>query len=141
MRSRGWAGIPARVRAWALLVAFLPTLTFLGHWTLHIDIPGTNEYLLVVPGEPEHTGNHTNSHTDGHSSQTETHEQHCHAGVATCSDIPLTGISAFALLNESIAYLGAAGALVALALVAWRPRALNSIDPDLQPPRTPLAFA
>jgi len=138
VRSRGWSGIPARVRAWALLVAFLPTLTFLGHWTLQIDIPGTNEYLLIVPGAPEHN---TDSHGDEHSSETETHDQHCHAGVATCSDIPLTGISAFALLNESIAYLGVAGALIALAAITWRPRALNSIDPDLQPPRAPFAFA
>lgn len=137
MRSRGWSGIPAGVRAWALLVAFLPTLTFLGHWTLHIDIPGTNEYLLIVPGEPAHA----DSHADEHSSQSENHDRHCHAGVASCSDIPLTGISAFALLNDSIAYLGATGALIVLAAIAWRPRTLNSIDPDLQPPRTPFALA
>lgn len=137
VHSRGWSGIPARFRAWALLIAFLPTLSFLGHWSLHVDIPGTNEYLVIVPGAPTASGTHSH---DG-STETGDHGRHCHAAVASCSDIPLTGISAFALLNDSLAYLGAAGALIALAATAWQLRALNTIDPDLQPPRPSFTFA
>ena len=136
MRSRGWMAIPANVRAWALLLAFLPTVMFLGHWTFHVDIPGTNLYILIVPGEPTQADSHADAHSAG-----ENHDRHCHAGVASCSDVPLTGISAFALLNDSLVYLGVAGALIALAAIAWRPRALNSINPDLRPPRSSFAFA
>lgn len=129
----GWQAFAPRFRSWALVVALLPTLTFLGHWTLQFDIPGTNLFVLVVPGEtaPDaHTHDGGTQPGDNHS-----HEQHCHAGVASCSDIPFTGASPFALLNDSLAYLGACGALTVLAVLFWRPVASASVSPDLRPPR------
>lgn len=123
----------ARFRHLLLLVAILPSLTFLGHWALQFDIPGTNSYLVVVPGEA-----HDDSHT-GHS-----HEQHCHAGVATCTDIPFTGASPFALMHDAVFYLGASAVLIFLGLNTWRPRKSMTIAPLLEPPRTrslPVPFA
>lgn len=133
----GWAGFAPGFRVWSLLLAILPTLTFLGHWGLNIDIPGTDLYVTIIPGETGADG-HTQSH--GPAGQ-QSHEQHCHAGVATCSDIPFTGASPFALLTDSLAKLGAAGALVALALLFWRPGRTASVGPELQPPRPRFAFA
>lgn len=116
----------------------LPTLTFLGHWSLHVDVPGTNLYVLIVPGGDDQADVHAAGHPDddGHS-----HERHCHAGVASCSDIPFTGASPFALLSDSLAYLGALGALTVLALSFWCPGATASVSPDLEPPRRKLALA
>lgn len=131
VRRLGWQAFVPRFRSWALVVAILPTLTFLGHWTLHVDIPGTNLFVMVVPGQPEPVHTHdAGQQDDGHS-----HEQHCHAGVAACSDIPFTGASPFALLNDSLAYLGACGALTVLAVLFWRPGTSANVSPDLRPPR------
>lgn len=114
----------ARVRHLLLLVAILPSLTFLGHWALQFDIPGTNSYVVVVPGE---------THEDAHTEHT--HEQHCHAGVATCTDVPFTGASPFALMHDSVIYLGASALLIVLGLNTWRPRQSTTIAPLLEPPR------
>jgi hypothetical protein len=115
----------------------LPTLTFLGHWSFHIDVPGTNLYVLIVPGEQAPAVTHDSQQQgDGQS-----HERHCHAGVASCSDIPFTGASPFALLSDSLAYLGASAALTAVALAFWRPGAVASVGPELQPPRERFALA
>lgn len=132
VRRKGWAGISQRAASFALIIALLPTLTFLGHWTLHIDVPGTNLYLVLVPAEPEsaHTHTDTAEHEDGGS-----HSQHCHTSAASCSDIPFTGASPFALINDSLAHLGEAGALIAIALALWRPWRSLQIAPELLPPR------
>jgi len=133
----GWSGFRPRFRTWALLLALLPALTFLGHWSLHVDVPGTNLYVVVVPGEPAQAHTHDGKQQDSGQS----HERHCHAGVASCSDIPFTGASPFALLSDSVAYLGAFGALTALALLFWRPGATASVGPDLQPPKPVFVLA
>lgn len=120
-----------RAVVWLLLIGILPSLTFMGHWpALHVDIPGTNLYL----GLPD-VGESARGHQGGQS-----HENHCHESVASCSDQPITGISAFALLAESVALIGVAGALVAVAARWWQPRRPVSLLPELQPPRLP-AFA
>ncbi len=131
MRRLGWDGFRPGFRTWALLLALLPTLTFLGHWSLHVDVPGTNLYVLLIPGEPSEAHTHDGAQQDS----AQSHERHCHAGVASCSDIPFTGASPFALLNDSLAYLGAFGALTVLAVLFWRPRSSASVGPDLRPPK------
>lgn len=70
---------------WLLLAAYLPALTFFGHWPLSIDIPGTSLYV----GLPE-SGS---SHEVGH-------ESHCHASAGSSSDVPLTSPATVALLAE-----------------------------------------
>jgi hypothetical protein len=126
----------ARFQHLLLLVGILPSLTFLGHWTVQFDIPGTNSYVLVVPGEA-----HDDLHEDVH-----THESHCHASAATCTDIPFVGASPFALMHDSVIYLGVAAVLIVLGLNTWRPRKSTTVAPLLQPPQAtwpafPSAFA
>jgi hypothetical protein len=120
----GRKGMVARIGARALLIAFLPSLLFLGHWTIRFDIPGTDLYV----GMPESAHVHTEG--DGHD-----HAQHCHANVASCSDVPFTGASAFALMSESVAYLGFGGVLLALGLCWWTPSRTATVAPEPTPPR------
>lgn len=135
----GWGAFNTRVQYLALLVAILPSLTFLGHWSLKIDVPRTDLYLtLIAPShhDDEHAGN----------DDQQAHTNHCHANAASCTDVPFTGASPFALLGDSIAYLGAATLLVALTLGIWRPWATLTVGPELRPPRrtigaSALAFA
>jgi len=74
------------MRRWLLLAAYLPALTFLGHWPLAIDIPGTSLYV----GLPERTS----SHEAGH-------ESHCHASAGSSSDVPLAESATVAVLADS----------------------------------------
>ena len=112
--------------AWLLLLGFLPSITFMGHWpALHVDIPGTGLYVgLPAPAKPAHADETGQSH-----------ENHCHESVASCSDQPITGISAFALLNETVVFLGVSAMLVAMVALTWQPRRAVSLIPELQPPR------
>jgi hypothetical protein len=122
--SRGVFAVRPGARQMLLLVAILPSFTFLGHWGLQFDVPGTDDYVVLVPGA---------SHEDQH--EVGQHENHCHLNAATCTDIPFTGASPFALLHASVAYLGATALLLAFALNAWRPSSGATVDPDLRPPR------
>src|SRR5690349_1959802 len=57
--ASGLGAAPARMPAWVswlLFATLLPTLTFFGHWSLRIDIPGTQLYV----GFPE-----SHHHDDG----------------------------------------------------------------------------
>jgi len=118
--------------AWLLLLAILPTLTFLGHWPgLSVGIPGT-DLFLGVPGQAQAHDEGT-SESPGHDA--DGHAQHCHSGVATCSDVPFTGASAFALLQEAVAAIGAAGLLTLLVVAVWAPDRLRLPLPETPPPR------
>lgn len=119
-----------------LLIALLPTLTFLGHWSLQIDVPGTNLYVVLIPGEPEHSHAADSQEPEDEAS----HSQHCHTNAGSCSDVPFTGVSPFALLSESVAHLGEGGALIALVLALWRPWRSLAIAPEEMPPRLQPAF-
>ena len=108
-----------------LLLAILPSWAFLGHFSVTVDIPFTNEYLVLVPIAP---------HNDRGNVQA--HEDHCHANASTCTDIPFTGASPFTLARQSVAYFGAAAlSLFAISLIWWRPTGVQNVAPDLQPPR------
>jgi hypothetical protein len=66
-----------------MLAAMLPALLFFDHWTVRVQIPGTDSYF----GMPAARG-HSHGGEDSHSS-------HCHESVATCSD---TGVAAGATM-------------------------------------------
>lgn len=128
--------ISVRTRQLALLLAYLPSLLFIGHWPLAVDIPGTDLYigLPLTPAARSHAGP-TTPEGEGHD-----HAQHCHADLGACSDVPFTGASPFALLSEAVAFLGAAGLLLFVACGPWRPHHVMTVLPGRRPPR-PLAFA
>jgi hypothetical protein len=118
-------------REWLLLIAILPSLTFLGHWEIDIPVSGTAWYV-AFPGA--HTADH--HHDDGSGGgDHEEHDRHCHANFSSCADVPFTGASPFAVLAECVALLGAAGTLVLLAATAWQPGKLLDIIPEPRPPR------
>jgi hypothetical protein len=129
----GSAGVRAAQRVFRarglqvlLLIAILPSMTFLGHWGLQFDIPGSRFYVVLMPAPQEH------EHDPGEESK---HEQHCHANAASCTDVPFTGASPFALLQSSVEHLGAMALLIAFSVAVWRPGRSLTIGPELQPPQ------
>ncbi len=115
--------------ALVLLFALLPTLSYFGHWPeVSFAIPGSS-LVLGLPGSAAHT------HAADPGSGAGGHTSHCHSEAASCSDAPFTGVSAFAMLNETVAFLGAAGLLTLLALCWWRPVSSQPLSPELRPPR------
>ena len=111
-----------------LALALLPMLTFFGHWPTHVDIPGTSLYLTVPFAGP------VQSAPEGHD-----HAQHCHDDASGCSKTPSTAGVGFAMMNETIAALGAAALLIAVGLRTRMLRAPQGVIPELPPPRTVLA--
>lgn len=104
---------------WLLAAAYLPALTFFGHWPLSVDIPGTSLYV----GLPESTTPEAHNHKD-----------HCHADAGSCSDTPVTTTGTVALLAESLAFEDLDSPLIGMAagLAAWQPQA--GVAPLLPPP-------
>lgn len=129
-----------RLAAMLLGVAYLPSLFFLGHFDLRIDVPGTG-FFIGLPGAPASSDGHVHSHGSAPVTDSDNHAQHCHEAAATCSDIPLTTVSPVAHLAETVAFLGACCALVLIAARSWRPTGAISVIPDAPPPRLSLAFA
>ena len=83
----------------------------------------------------------TNAQNCGACARACTTGQSCIGGTcyaASCTDVPFTGVSAFALMSESAALLGAGGALLLLVLALWAPTRNLAPLPALQPPRTAL---
>lgn len=111
-----------------LILALLPTLTFFGHWPREVAIPGTG-YYLAIPGSPA-------AAPGGSTAQGHDHSSHCHADAASCSDVPATAGVSFAILNETLAFFGAGGLFVLLALCWWVPGESFTPSPEIQPPRT-----
>lgn len=117
--------------SWAMACAILPSLLFLGHWSLRFDLPGTSARLVVLPGE-EHSADHDSPH--GQSSN-DAHERHCHGDAASCSDVPFAGGSAFALLKEFAVRLPGAAESVGVAALVIALSALHCPAPERRPPR------
>lgn len=130
-------GLPARLRGiapWLLLVGYLPSLTFMGHIPLDVNIPGTSWYI----GMPEIAG--AAVHHDFKTVQVgeafiQVHEEHCHTNLGSCSDAPYTGSASFALMGWVIAFLGTSGAMFALSDRWWRPHFAIRSRPLVPPPR------
>lgn len=128
-----------RRASWVLLAALLPMLTFMGHWPASLPIPGTDLYVSVpFAGAEQHHSHEAEAEADEAS-----HEQHCHAGAASCSDIPAAAGVSFGLMNQPVAFV-IGGLLLLMGVRWWQPRASTTISPVLQPPRqglSPLAIS
>lgn len=120
-----------------MLLALLPMLTFMGHWPrITVDLPGDSEFVLS-PGSQHGSGSIAHTHTGGGADSDEGHHgEHCHSGVATCTDIPFTGGVTVLNLQETVLGLGLSSA--AFRAAAWAGTILTpaAIDPDLRPPRS-----
>ncbi len=125
---------PLRRRSLVLLVALLPTLTFFGHWpAIQFTVPGT-DLQIGLPGEGHDDG-------AGESSSGHDHTRHCHADLTSCSDVPFTGASAFALLIDTVAFLSAAALWTLTSCRWWLPTVQATVRPELAPPRVPFALS
>jgi hypothetical protein len=111
-----------------MLAALLPSLLYLGHWSVRLPVPGTSAFIaLGMPAE------HEAQASEGG------HEAHCH-GSASCTDSPPAPVTAgFALLTEALLMLADAGVMVMVAAAGWRLRALAAVPPIVPPPRTAAA--
>ena len=119
--GRSWR----RRMAWLLFAAYLPMLTFLGHWELNFDIPGTSYYVgLPDPGDGE--GKHLHAHL---------HEQHCHTDAGSCSDLPLVSTASVALLARTFEQASNDGQALPVPSEERLLHGLNAISPELPPPR------
>lgn len=105
---------------WLLAAAYLPALTFFGHYPLWLDIPGTSLYV----GLPAHTS------PDAHD-----HESHCHADASSCSDTPVPTTGNIALLAESLIPSGADLPRTGVPPRAARLLAQADVTPVSPPPR------
>ena len=114
-----------------LLVAFIPMLTFMGHWPATVSIPGTS-YEVAVPLAGA-------SHSDGHADEESSgHVNHCHGGVASCGDAPAGAGVSLSLYQDPVAVATVSLALIAVWLAAWQPRRSIAIAPELLPPKLTL---
>lgn len=87
-----------------LILSLLPTLLFVGHWSLRIEIPGTDSYIGAPMAQAAASGHHHGA--SGEESEHE-HEQHCHANAATCADAAAVPVAPVGHLAEVVATLGA----------------------------------
>ena len=110
-----------------MLVALLPSVLYVGHWSIRLPVPGTDAFVALGM-QAEHEAQASEGG----------HEEHCH-GTASCTDSPPTPSMGFALLNEALALLAAAGLLVLVAGPGSQLRALAGMPPVLPPPRLPAA--
>ncbi|MBE7520623.1 MAG: hypothetical protein HS107_15415 [Thermoflexaceae bacterium] len=116
-----------------LFLSLLPTLLFVGHWSLHIEIPGTHYYVGAPTLSAEAAAaNHHGGSSGQHSSHD--HEQHCHANAATCADAAAVPVAPVAHLADAVAALGLDSAwrkipIETLSLIGW------TSAPQFPPPR------
>ncbi len=114
-----------------LILSLLPTLLFVGHWSLRIDIPGTDSYIGAPTARAETSVHHhvPSSKDGGHE-----HEQHCHANAATCADAAAVPVAPVAHLAEAVATLGADSPWRQIPIEARR-LAGRTVAPQFPPPR------
>lgn len=107
------------VMPWLLAAAYLPALTFFGHWPLAVDIPGTSLYVGLPTSAPK----------QGHS-----HEDHCHADAGSCSDAPVTSTATVAILADSLRLTERDPPMISLVPGGTDWRAQVAIAPIARPP-------
>lgn len=117
-----------RRTSWLLALSLLPMLTFLGHWTVDLPIPGT-DFHVALPLVAHHP--HTDHEAHGG------HDQHCHGDSASCSNTPAGPVSV-AMLGEYAALLAGDGWLEWLDGRHWEPSSSQTIAPERTPPRPAL---
>ncbi len=125
-------GMPRKTEqrlAWLLLAALLPMLTFMGHWPATLPLPGTNFYLTVPLAGAAPNAQSAGSHSHG---------DHCHGESSECGDSGSSSSAGPAFLSERPIGLSLSAALIALALLWWRPADAASPGPELRPPRRPV---
>jgi hypothetical protein len=118
-----------RALAALLMVAFLPTLTFLGHWNeiFFGSVLGSNQVYVA----PDVASLLPNTPQDAEESE---HAQHCHTNLSSCSEQPMP--SGIGLLAMHDALLGPAPAVVQIRLVDNGPAVPQlAILPLTPPPR------
>lgn len=115
--------LAARTGSAVLFVALLPSLTFFGHWSLRVEIPGTGYYVGATPA------------ADAHSSEGHDHSKHCHENMATCSDVPFAGGATVALLQDQVSVLHLLGMAYRAPVAEAAAIDAGARRPDLQPPR------
>ncbi|MDP3766374.1 MAG: hypothetical protein Q8S13_00020, partial [Dehalococcoidia bacterium] len=74
-----------------LLVAFLPSLVYVGHWGDYVDFALGRSRAVEEPTDAEHA----------------THEAHCHVGPSTCADQPafINGQVAASVVEMTVPHL------------------------------------
>lgn len=124
-----------RTLAWLLAVAYLPSVTFFGHWDLRVDIPGTNVYVgFVAPHEAGATHVHSHDGSTGDQAGDE-HAHHCHAGPAECGDAPVISTATVALLARSLEAAPELRSLLPPPMDGSAPGPGHVFTPDPPPPR------
>lgn len=107
-----------------LLAALLPALIFVDHWEVRIDLPGTTYYLGTPASAQQHRHDGNDSHTN-----------HCHESVATCSDTPIATGAVVALLASIVLALFLGGLRHGCGLLSATRPVENSTGPEPLPPR------
>jgi len=118
----------------ALLFAFAPMLFYFGHWQISVPLPGLDAHLDLGAGEAsaqESGDQHGHSHED--------HSEHCHGDASACGNLPVMGVSGFALLDQHLRAPAFDEHAWPAATALWRPHAPLLHLPEIPPPRTPNA--
>lgn len=130
--------LPRRTLPWLLLIAYLPSLTFVGHFSLDINIPGTAWYI-GLPESPGHSAHNDGlAGVNGSAGHFHDHAEHCHIDLASCSDAPYAGSASFGLMGWVISFLGVATAAFLMLERWWRPSFALQDQPPVPPPRARL---
>lgn len=81
--------------AWILFLAFLPSISFAGHWDIELAVPGAS-FSLGFTSAHVHAAGESEDSPSGH-------RDHCHADASGCSDQPLVAGAQVANLGQMIA--------------------------------------
>jgi hypothetical protein len=108
-----------------MVAALVPSLLFLGHWSIEVPLPGGWHAALGATEAP-------------HGEDQAAHAEHCH-GESSCSDTQPLGIGGFALMGRVLALLGAAGPMFAAATRRGPRLRGGVVAPEPMPPRLLLA--
>ena len=120
--------LQGRFPAWLMVAALLPSLLYVGHWSFEVPLPGDT---VAVVGVDE---------SGGRSHESDGHGEHCH-GESSCSDVQPLGLTGLAVMGRTLALLGVAGVMLALAVAAWRPANGTVVGPERRPPRGRFSIA
>lgn len=127
-----------QLASWAMALALLPSLLFLGHWGVSIRIPAAGVNVVLVPASQAALGEHASKPQDRgrpYGDKPDGHGRHCHGDAASCSDVPFAGAGGFAVLRDFAVGLGMASGSVLAALMVHVLAALHMPSPERRPPR------